>query len=85
MLWKGGGGGGGGGVGWRRWRRGKGKGGNVARKNVGFRCRLFLFLAHPSHKRLGKVRYLLSGLGLQRGGSSMKFGSNGGGSRVLNL
>ena len=40
---------------------------------------------------LGKVRYLLGGggggggLGLQRGGSSMKFWSNGGGSRVLNL
>ena len=34
----------------------------------------------------GKVRYLLRGWArLQRGGSSMKFWSNGGGTRLLNL
>ena len=45
------------------------------------------------HRFLGKVRYLLrgggegrgGGLGLRRGGSSVKLWSNGGGSRVLNL
>ena len=40
--------------------------------------------------REGTVRYLLGGgggggLGLQRGGPSMKFRGNGGGSRLLNL